>query len=112
MGFQSVFVREGDGPVPVLDFHYAGPPLEDVNFNVNDVQNILSHLKETSAPGPDGIHPKVLNECSVCLATPLYDLYRTSIDTGNIPSVWSTAHVSPIYKKGKKSDPLNYRPPM
>ena len=26
--FQSVFVREGDGPVPVLDFQYAGPPLK------------------------------------------------------------------------------------
>ena len=109
--FQSVFVREGDGPIPQLNFQFAGPPLEDVNFTVNDVQYILSHLKETSAPGPDSIHPKVLKECADCLAIPLFDIYRVSIDSGIIPTDWSTAHVSPIYKKGIiKSDPLNYRP--
>ena len=27
-----------------------------------------------------------------------------------MPEIWKLAHVTPIYKKGAKSDPLNYRP--
>ena len=58
--FQSVFVREGDGPIPLPAFQFNGVFLEDFEFTEFDVYNILIHLKESSAPGPDTIHPKVL----------------------------------------------------
>ena len=32
------------------------------------------------------------------------------MDTGELPDIWKIAHVTPIYKKGSKSEPLNYRP--
>ena len=31
-------------------------------------------------------------------------------EKGCLPKVWKTANVTALYKKGKKSDPLNYRP--
>lgn len=107
--FQSVFVREGDGPVPRPNFYFNTNLLEDIIFDVSVVKDITCQLKESSAPGPDGIHPKVLKECATNLAQPLYMIFRESLDTGFLPADWKTANITPIFKKGKKSNPLNYR---
>lgn len=37
-------------------------------------------------------------------------LFNRSIQTGQVPEDWRSANISAIYKKGNKSDPLNYRP--
>lgn len=41
---------------------------------------------------------------------PLQVLFRKSLDTGELPEAWKTANVTPIFKKGTKGDPANYRP--
>ena len=43
------------------------------------------------------------------LTTPLAIIYKC-IDKGTLPSQWKEAIVTPIFKKGCKSDPSNYRP--
>ena len=40
----------------------------------------------------------------------LTHIFKQSLQTGTIPSQWKHAYVSPIFKKGQKSDPKNYRP--
>ena len=40
----------------------------------------------------------------------LTDIYQDCIDTGTVPSQWKHANLCAIHKKGKKSDPSNYRP--
>ena len=37
-------------------------------------------------------------------------IFQASLDQGTLPNIWKTAKVVPIYKKGNKSDPCNYRP--
>ncbi len=37
-------------------------------------------------------------------------LYTKSLMEGEVPDQWKTANVAPIYKKGPKTDPANYRP--
>ena len=96
--------------VPDFESRYDGPLLEDIQFTTNTVKNLLENLEESSAPGPRGIHPKVLSECADQLSTPLYMIYHQSLDEGMLPSDWKMANITPIFKKGKKSDPLNYRP--
>ena len=44
------------------------------------------------------------------LASPLASLFRESLDQGIVPEVWKTATVVPIFKKGSKQEPGNYRP--
>jgi len=41
---------------------------------------------------------------------PLALVFQASLDQGQIPDEWHTAHVSLIYKKGDKSNAFNYRP--
>ena len=50
-----------------------------------------------------------------CLHTNAYTpmlthLFQRSLTTGDIPQEWKSAFVTPIFKKGKRYDPSNYRP--
>uniref|UniRef100_A0A914NT93 Uncharacterized protein n=1 Tax=Meloidogyne incognita TaxID=6306 RepID=A0A914NT93_MELIC len=38
------------------------------------------------------------------------DIFRCIIDNGQIPHTWKSSLIIPLYKKGEKSDPKNYRP--
>jgi len=60
--------------------------------------------------GPDEIHPRVLRELAEVIAEPLSIIYQCSLLTGEVPEVWRLANVNPIYKKGCREDPVNYRP--
>ena len=40
----------------------------------------------------------------------LTHLFQQSLNTGVIPPEWKQTYVTPIYKKGNKADPKNYRP--
>ena len=44
------------------------------------------------------------------LSAPLAVLYSKSLYEGVVPSDWKLANVTPIFKKGSKSNPSNYRP--
>ena len=76
----------------------------------NDIVNALKSLKVCKSPGPDGIHPRVLKELAVELALPLRRLFEKTLNDGKLPKMWKIAEVRPIFKKGKKSSPGNYRP--
>ena len=73
-------------------------------------KNAIKKLKTKSAPGPDGITPKFLQELVDEVAVPLGAIFTKSMAEGVIPEDWRKAHVCPIFKKGQKSDPANYRP--
>ncbi|KAK4830657.1 hypothetical protein QYF61_012537 [Mycteria americana] len=74
------------------------------------VNDLLHHLDTHRPMGPDGIHPRVLRELAEVLTKPLSIIYQQSWLTGEVPADWRLANVTPIYKKGQKEDPGNYRP--
>ena len=41
---------------------------------------------------------------------PVSDIISTSLMEGTVPKEWKRANIVPIYKGGKKTEPLNYRP--
>ncbi|KAK4819016.1 LOW QUALITY PROTEIN: hypothetical protein QYF61_024132 [Mycteria americana] len=74
------------------------------------VSDLLHHLDIHKSMGPDEIHPRVLKELADVLTKPLSIISQQSWLTGEVPADWKLANVTPIYKKGRKEDPGNYRP--
>ncbi|PKU29605.1 rna-directed dna polymerase from mobile element jockey- hypothetical protein [Limosa lapponica baueri] len=73
-------------------------------------QDHLAKLDIHKSMGPDGMHPQVLRELADVVAEPLSIIYERSWRTGEVPEDWRKANITPVYKKGKKEDPGNYRP--
>ena len=52
----------------------------------------------------------MLQECSAEIARVLECIFNQSLIHATVPDDWRQANVAPIYKKGEKYDPANYRP--
>ncbi|KAK4827896.1 hypothetical protein QYF61_022319 [Mycteria americana] len=62
------------------------------------------------APSLEMFKARVLKELADVLTKPLSIIYQQSWLTGEVPADWRLANVTPIFKKGRKEDPGNYRP--
>jgi hypothetical protein len=74
------------------------------------VTSILRNLKATSGVGIDNIPPVVLKHCASTICPPLTHILNKSFSAGSFPEQLKIAKVTPVYKKGDRSDPDNYRP--
>ncbi|KAK4823408.1 hypothetical protein QYF61_001782 [Mycteria americana] len=88
------------------DGDQTGAPIIQVEM----VSDLLHHLDTHKSMGPDEIHPRVLNELAEELTKPLSIICQQSWLTGEVPADWRLVNVTPIFKKGWKEDPGNYRP--
>ena len=59
---------------------------------------------------PDEIPARILKELVDDLNPAITALLNKSLDSGVLPSTWKDAWVTPIFKKGTRNDPANYRP--
>ena len=83
--------------------------LTDIDITRDRVLQKLKKLDPTKAPGVDGISSRVLVELAGEIAEPLAAIFQNSLETGEVPRSWKVADVVPIFKKGMKSVPGNYR---
>ena len=108
--FASTFTREQADMVPEPVEKNFTSELKNIRFTPYQVKRKIRDLKQFSAPGPDGIGPQLLKRLQDVLAEPLAAVMNKSMIGGEVPADWKTANVTPIFKKGGRDDPGNYRP--
>ena len=108
--FSSVFCIDNHTVFPVLSNKKCDFASEPPNFDLDDITNRLKKLNVNKSPGSDLIHPRILYETAYQIAYPLKLIFESSFSKKCLPSEWKYANITPIYKKGSRSDPGNYRP--
>ena len=74
------------------------------------VLEILQFLDISKAVGIDKISGRFLNDRANILAKPIAKIYNISISSGLFSSDCKIAKLKPLYKKGSKTNPENFRP--
>ena len=84
--------------------------LDDIQITPEMVEAKLKKLNENKSSGSDVFHPYVLKETAQEMSLPLSLIYQKLLNEGVCPDEWKCANVTPIHKKGDRTDPGNYRP--
>ena len=84
--------------------------MPEITITLKGVEGLLKGLNPNKASGQVEISPRLLKELHHEIAPILTKIYRSSLSTGIVPNDWKTALVAPVYKKGPKYKPSNYRP--
>ncbi|RNA23852.1 RNA-directed DNA polymerase from mobile element jockey-like [Brachionus plicatilis] len=94
-----------------LDMNLTNDPCFKFSLTTaNEVEELLSTLPSTGAPGICGIPTKLLKSASKKLKTAIAWLFNYSIVSCSISCEWKTAVVTPLFKKkGLNEDMNNYR---
>ena len=111
--FGSVLTEEDTKNIPEPRKMFKGSDdqsLTDVYISEEVVVKMLENLKEDKTPGIDELHPKFLKEVRHEVGAFLSEIFNESIKSGVIPRDWRDAIVTPLFKKGSKSETSNYRP--
>ena len=108
--FNSVYTPESEEEMPELDDMYR-TEIQGIEVTQQRVKAKLENLNVSKSCGSDDIHPYVLQKTASAICIPLQMLFKKSLDSGECPTDWRDANVTPIYKKkGDRTDPANYRP--
>lgn len=81
-----------------------------LKFSVEDVLQKIKDLPAKCSHAPDGIPPIVVKKLAREIAEPLHIIYQRSYNDGEVPSLFKQSIVTPVFKKGLRSDVENYRP--
>ena len=71
---------------------------------------LLRRFNPNKAQGPDELSPQLLKHITEELAPAKTITFQQSYNLSSTPKDWNSAIVTPIFKKGLKSDPYTNRP--
>jgi hypothetical protein len=107
--FQSVFTKAESTTNAIPDGD-PYPDIKELNITTDGILKLLKDIKINKASGPDAIPNILLKELATELAPIIQSLFTQSLKTGELPPDWRNANVSPLFKKGDRHLPVNYRP--
>ena len=108
--FKSVFTPDSNPSPNQTDHIQQCPDIEQIIISQDGVTKLLQDIKTEKATGPDSIPNLVLKECAKEISPAITSIFQASLETGKLPTDWTNANISPIYKKGDKHTAENYRP--
>ena len=73
-------------------------------------KRMLAELNTTKATGLDNIPARFLSDAAEHISPCLSRIINISLEQGRFPKDRKHAKIIPLYKKGSRSDPVNYGP--
>ena len=77
-------------------------------ITVQGVTKLLEGLNSGKASGPDEL-PNLILKNAAEISPFLKIIFDQSLQTGKLPDDWVEAIVAPVFKKGDRHSPANYR---
>ena len=108
--FTSVFVKNENDNIPPITVRTVEEQCPSPKFTCEIVRDKILSLKPFKSVGVDNINGFVLRKCAETLTVPISKIFNKSFSTGELPSTWKQANITPLFKKGSRLDPSNYRP--
>ena len=95
--------------IPQID-DSGTPDIPNLNISTEGLIKLLKAVNPNKTNGPDNISCRILKEAAESISPYLQLIFIKSIEEHNVPKDWLVANVTAIFKKGDKSQPVNYRP--
>ena len=104
--FVSVFTKDVGRDLPDVSSRVENDiPL--LSIGEEGVLKLLHNIKVDKAAGPDKLPNRFLQECAYEITPAVTAIFQKSVDSGELTE---DANVAPVYKKGDRHTPENYRP--
>ena len=108
--FDSVFSNPSPKITHTFDQKDRLPNIHSIRLNKPGLLKLLLNLDPNKANGPDNVPTKFLKICAHEVVDMYLVLFQASLDQGVVPPDWKEGNIVPLYKKGDRSLPENYRP--
>ena len=92
------------------NYVYPPPSLVIKTFSTKKITSIIKALKTKNSHGFDEISINLLKISAPYICSPLTYICNKSIFSGIFPHCLKFSIIKPIYRKGNKMNPTNYRP--
>jgi hypothetical protein len=105
--FQTFFTPDNNSFIPTLS-----PTNQMLPFQILpcDILKAARKMKGKLSRTPEGIPTYFIKKVITALLQPLTAIFNRSLTSGVVPEQWKKALVIPIFKKGDRRDPNDYRP--
>ena len=107
--FCSVFTKEDLDNIPDKG-HSPYQSMPNIHVTLNGVIKCVKRLNPKKACGPNKMPILALQETVNEIAPVLQNIFQQSLNESKTPSDWKKANIVPIFKKGDRTKPTNYRP--
>ena len=107
----------------IVDFYKFHPSVKSIReqfsqmecfdfkeVNENGIKEIIKSLNSKKSIGIDNISPQIIKDAVDIIYKPLTKIINLSIKEGTFPTKAKIAAVLPFFKKGDRSNKINYRP--
>ena len=84
--------------------------LDKIDITEEEIRDVIVNLDPNKASGPDQISNKMIKRVAGAISKPLHIIFNRSLSENIFPDIWKLGNLVPLFKKGDKSIPANYRP--
>ena len=108
--FKSFSNTTTDPTTNFSPFSKDSPLMPDFVIHESDLLEAVYKTKDKLSFTPEDIPPYFIKRIIHSIKTPLLFLFNSSLKYNYIPYQWKQSLITPIFKKGDRRIPLNYRP--